>query len=86
MDAKKAVDWGNANAAYPRTELRARARAAADAIAARPPSAVRLTKMLMRDPAALAARMEIEGVHFAAQLQSQEAREAFAAFAERRRV
>ena len=86
VDAGKAVDWGIANAAYPRTELRARARAAAEAIAARPASAVRLTKMLMRDPAALAARMEIEGVHFAAQLQSAEAREAFAAFAERRRV
>jgi len=86
VDAAKAVDWGIANAAYPRTELRARARAAADAIAARPASAVRLTKMLMRDPAALGARMEIEGVHFAAQLKSAEAREAFAAFAERRRV
>jgi enoyl-CoA hydratase/carnithine racemase len=42
--------------------------------------------MLMRDPAALAARMEIEGGHFAAQLKSPEAKEAFAAFAERRRV
>jgi enoyl-CoA hydratase/carnithine racemase len=86
VDARKAVDWGLANAAYPRTELRARARAAADAIAARPASAVRLTKMLMRDAAALAARMEIEGVHFAAQLKSAEARDAFAAFAEKRRV
>src|SRR5882672_704029 len=86
VDARKAVDWGIANAAYPRTELRARARAAADAIAARPPSAVSLNKMLMRDPAALAARMEIEGVHFAAQLKSAEARDAFAAFAEKRRV
>jgi enoyl-CoA hydratase/carnithine racemase len=86
VDARKAVDWGIANAAYPAAELRARARAAADAIAARPASAVRLTKMLMRDPAALTARMEIEGVHFAAQLQSAEAKEAFAAFAEKRRV
>jgi len=86
VDARKAVDWGIANAAYPRTELRARARAAADAIAARPASAVRLTKMLMRDSAALAARMEIEGVHFAGQLKSAEARAAFAAFAEKRRV
>ena len=38
----------------------------------------------MRDPAALAARMEAEGVHFAAQLKSAEAKEAFAAFAEKR--
>ena len=49
-----------------------------------PASAVTLTKALMRDPAALAARMELEGVHFAAQLKSAEAREAFAAFAEKR--
>jgi hypothetical protein len=42
--------------------------------------------MLMRDPAALAARMEVEGVHFAAQLKSAEAKAAFAAFAEKRRV
>ena len=65
-------------------ELRERARAAAEAVAARPASAVTLTKALMRDPAALAARMEVEGVHFAAQLKSADAREAFAAFAEKR--
>lgn len=84
VDAKQAVDWGIANAACPRGELRARARAAADAIAARPASAVALTKAMMRDPAVLAARMELEGGHFAAQLQSEEAKEAFAAFAEKR--
>lgn len=85
VDAKSAVDWGIANEVCPREGLRARARAAAEAIAARPASAVRLTKMLMRDPAALAARMELEGSHFAAQLKSAEAREAFAAFAEKRK-
>jgi enoyl-CoA hydratase/carnithine racemase len=85
VDARKAVEWGIANAACPPAELRQRARAAAEAVAARPVSAVRLTKTLMRDAAALAARMEIEGVHFAAQLKSPEAREAFAAFAQKRR-
>ena len=84
VDAKKAVDWGIANEVCPREQLWARARAAAGAIAARPASAVRLTKTLMRDPAALAARMAIEGTHFAAQLKSAEAKEAFAAFAEKR--
>jgi len=84
VDAKKAVDWGIANAACPLAELRARARAAAEAIAARPASAVAATKALMRDPAALAARMDVEGARFLAQLKSPEAREAFAAFAEKR--
>ena len=51
---------------------------------ASPPAAVTITKALMRDEAALAARMDEEGVHFAAQLKSPEAKEAFAAFAEKR--
>ena len=84
VDAQKAVDWGIANASCPLAELRARARAAAEAIAARPASAVTATKALMRDPAALAARMDVEGARFLAQLKSPEAREAFAAFAEKR--
>ena len=58
--------------------------AAAEAVAARPASAVQITKALMRDPGRLAARMAEEGVHFAAQLKSPEAKEAFAAFAEKR--
>ena len=84
VDARKAVDWGIANEVCPRAGLRARARAAAAAVAARPASAVKLTKSLMRDPAALAARMALESTHFAAQLKSAEAKEAFAAFAEKR--
>ena len=84
VDAKKAVEWGIANAACPVGELRERARAAAEAVAARPASAVTITKSLMRDPPALAARMKVEGVHFAAQLKSADAREAFAAFAGKR--
>ncbi|WP_411286881.1 enoyl-CoA hydratase-related protein [Phenylobacterium sp.] len=84
VDGRTAAAWGIANAAVPASELRARALAAAQAVAARPPSAVALTKALMRDPAALAARMTEEGRHFAAQLKSPEAKEAFAAFAEKR--
>src|SRR4051812_6519703 len=57
VDAVKAVAWGIANASCPPSELRARARSAAEAIAARPASAVTLTKGLMRDPALLAARI-----------------------------
>ncbi len=84
VDGRTAAAWGIANAAVPAGELRAKARAAAEAVAARPPSAVALTKALMRDPAGIAARMAEEGAHFAAQLKSPEAREAFTAFAEKR--
>src|SRR5262245_36512811 len=84
VTARDAVDWGLANRVCPRGELRATARAAAEAIAKRPPSAVGITKKLMRDAAALTSRMQTEGTHFTAQLKSPEAREAFAAFAEKR--
>jgi enoyl-CoA hydratase/carnithine racemase len=84
VNAENAVAWGIANAACARAELRAKALSAAQAVAARPPAAVALTKALMRDGAALAQRMEVEGAHFMAQLKSPEAREAFAAFAAKR--
>ena len=84
VDGKTAAAWGIANAAVPAAELRAKARAAAEAVAARPASSVAITKALMRDPAGIAARMDEEGRHFAAQLKSPEAKEAFAAFAQKR--
>ena len=68
----------------PLDQLRAKARAAAEAVAARPPAAVVITKALMRDEMGLAQRMDEEGAHFAAQLKSAEAKEAFAAFAQKR--
>ena len=85
VDGPTAVSWGIANAVVPAPELRARARAAADAVAAQPPSAVALTKRLMRDSAALTARIAEENQYFTAQLRSPEAREAFEAFREKRR-
>ena len=84
VDAQKALAWGIANEVLPRSELRARARAAALAVAARPPAAVTITKALMRDPVTLAERMDREGRHFSDQLKSPEAKEAFSAFAEKR--
>ena len=85
VDGATAAAWGLANAAVPARDLRARARAAAEAIASRPPRAVAITKALMREAAdVLAARMAEEGGHFAAQIKSPEAAEAFAAFAQKR--
>ena len=84
VNAANAVAWGIANAQVPRAELRARARAAAEAIAAKPASAVLVTKALMRDVVAMKTRLELERAHFSQQLQTPEAKEAFAAFAEKR--
>jgi enoyl-CoA hydratase/carnithine racemase len=84
VDGRKAEAWGIANAAVPASELRAKSRAAAEAVASRAPASVALTKQLMRDPAAIAERMNEEGRHFAAQLKSSEAKEAFEAFAQKR--
>jgi enoyl-CoA hydratase/carnithine racemase len=84
VSGEQAAEWGIANAALPAGEVRARARAAAEAVAARPPAAVAITKQLMRDSERYLARIEEEGAHFGAQLRSPEAKEAFAAFAEKR--
>ena len=81
---RDAVAAGLANAALPANEVEARARTAAQALASKPAEALRLTKALMRDPAALLARMREEGVLFAERLQSDEARAAFTAFLSRR--
>ena len=84
VDARKAEAWGIANAVVPLAELRAKARAAAEAVASKPPSAVAITKALMREPERYLARMQEEGAHFGAQLKTAEAAEAFAAFREKR--
>lgn len=84
VDARKAEAWGIANAVVPLADLRARARAAAEAIAAKPPSAVAITKALMRESERYLDRIAEEGAHFGAQLKTAEAAEAFAAFREKR--
>ena len=84
LDGVQAAALGLANAALPRGDVLARARAAAEALAARAPGSLRATKRLMRDAARLAAHIDLEGEAFAERLQSAEAKEAFAAFMERR--
>jgi enoyl-CoA hydratase/carnithine racemase len=84
IDGRTAAAWGLANAALPAGEVQAKARAAAEALAQRPPSSVAVTKALMREPAVLTQRIRDEFVHFGAQLKSPEAKEAFAAFMEKR--
>jgi enoyl-CoA hydratase/carnithine racemase len=84
LDAATAVACGLANAAVPVAELRKKAMDAAIALTKRPAGSLSLTKRLMRDHGRIAAQIAEEGESFKQRLQTPEAREAFAAFAERR--
>ena len=85
IDAHTAMGWGLANRVVPPDELMGQAMAAATLLASKPPGAIADTKRLMRDAEAIAGRMTAEMAAFEKRLQSPEAREAFTAFAERRK-
>jgi enoyl-CoA hydratase/carnithine racemase len=84
LDAASAVTCGLANAVVPCAELHARARSAAEALAKRPVGSLSHTKSLMRETERIVSQINRERTLFVERLQSAEAREAFAAFAERR--
>ena len=84
IDATTALASGLANAVVPATELRQKAMAAAVTLTKRPAGALSATKKLMRDFERIAARIVVESELFKERLRTPEAREAFAAFAERR--
>lgn len=86
FDAAAARDFGLVNEIYPAGMLGTAVRDRATLLASKPPSAVRLTKALLKsEKTGVAERMAEEGACFARQLQSPEAREAFSAFMERRK-
>ena len=84
LSAAEALALGLANRVLGVAELLPHAQAAARALAAKAPEAVRATKRLMRDRDVIAARLAVESEVFHRQLASDEARAAFAAFAARR--
>lgn len=85
FDADTARAHGIANAVFPDAQVLAEAMQVAARLAARPPTALRLTKQLMRRSRGdVAGQMAAEGEHFRAQLQSAEAREAMMAFLQKR--
>ena len=84
LEAAAALACGLANAVVPQGELRKRAQDAAIALTKRPAGSLSLTKKLMRDHQRIAAQMADESQLFKERLTTPEAREAFAAFAERR--
>lgn len=83
--AATAKEYGIVNAVVSTDRLLEEAMTAARKIAAKPPTAVRLTKQLLRHSRGdVAGQMAAEGAHFRAQLKSAEAREAMTAFFEKR--
>jgi enoyl-CoA hydratase/carnithine racemase len=84
MEAAAAVASGLANAVVPQSELRKKALDAAIALTKRPAGSLSPTKKLMREHQRIAAQIAAEGQLFKERLRTPEAREAFAAFAERR--
>jgi len=84
LSGSEAFTLGLANKVLPREDVLPAARMAARKLAAQPLGAVVATKKLMRDRDRILARMAEESAVFGQRLQTEEAREAFRAFAERR--
>ena len=84
LSGAEAFTLGLANKVLPRDDVRRAARSAASKLATQPLGAVVATKKLMRDRDRILARMAEESGVFGERLQTDEAREAFRAFAERR--
>jgi len=84
VDARTALHMGIANRVVPLERLHAEAAAVAQRLARLPAGSLAATKRLMRNPEVLTAQIAAESECFAERLTTPEAREAFAAFAERR--
>ena len=84
MDATTALSLGIANRVVPPQRLHAEAAAIAQRLAKLPSGSLAATKRLMRNAGVLTAQIGAESECFAERLTTDEAREAFTAFAERR--
>jgi enoyl-CoA hydratase/carnithine racemase len=85
IDGRTAERIGLVTAALPASQVKARAKEAAQTLTAKPMGALMEIKALMRDSAAVVAVIEKETERFAARLKTPEAAEAFKAFAEKRK-
>ncbi|WP_350332976.1 crotonase/enoyl-CoA hydratase family protein [Coralliovum pocilloporae] len=83
---ERAVETGFINRIVAADTLETETRALAERIAARPPSALRLSRQMMRaDTPQIHARIDEEADHFKSCLSSEEATEAFMAFTQKRK-
>lgn len=85
IDARQALALGLVNAVLPPDQVMPRALEVARKLAEKAPSAVRRTRALMKDAAAITERMKAEGAIFVEQLASPEVAEAIGAFFEKRK-
>ncbi len=85
VSGARAVELGIANAVLPADQVLTKARETARILGEKPPTALKLSKALLKDAAAIQKRMGEEGAHFIAQLASPEVAEAIGAFFEKRK-
>jgi enoyl-CoA hydratase/carnithine racemase len=87
FDAKRAAELGLVSQVVPDRELLAVATATAEKLAAKPTGALRASKRLMKQPfrEQIKAAMKAENEEFSAQVRSEDAKEAFTAFLEKRK-
>jgi enoyl-CoA hydratase/carnithine racemase len=84
VDATTALSLGIANRVVPLDRVHSEAAEVAARLAKLPAGSLSATKRLMRNAATLTAQIGAESQCFAERLKTDEAREAFTAFAERR--
>jgi enoyl-CoA hydratase/carnithine racemase len=87
FDARRALELGLVTEVVPDNDLRARATDTARKLAAKPAAALQASKRLMKQPfrEQIKAAMKAENEEFSAQVRSEDAREAFTAFVEKRK-
>lgn len=84
LNAHQALEWGLANKIVPTNTLHAEAKKMATRFASKPLGSLRATKKLMRNHTEIQHQLAIESTIFSERLIGAEAKEAFAAFAEKR--
>jgi enoyl-CoA hydratase/carnithine racemase len=84
VSAQAALNWGIANRVVPNAELTSTATDVAKRLARQPIGSLSATKRLMRNAEAITVQIGVESAQFVERLGTDEAREAFMAFAQRR--
>jgi enoyl-CoA hydratase/carnithine racemase len=87
FDARRAAELGLVTQALPDKDVMARATETAGKLAAKPAAALQASKRLMKQPfrEQIKAAMKAENEEFSAQVRSEDAKEAFTAFLEKRK-